>query len=71
MLDKVKHLYEPNWLKEFCFIGFVAILFLTACLTTIPLLSIVCFGVSQVVAGWLAHSMNHSRDKNLYRLGNV
>lgn len=58
-------------MKEFCFIGFVAVTFLTACFTTIPFLSILCFGLSQVVCGWLAHSMNHSRDKKLHKLGNV
>ena len=69
--EKVKHLYHPNWLKEFCFIGLVSVLFIYACLTTIPFLAIVCFGFSQVVCGWLAHSMNHSRDPKLHELGNV
>lgn len=71
MYEKVKHLYRPNWFKEFCFIGLVSVLFVFACFTSVPFLAIVCFGFSQVVCGWLAHSMNHSRDKKLHELGNV
>ncbi len=29
------------------------------------------FAIAQVVSGWLAHSMNHSRNQNLYKLGNT
>ena len=70
-MEKVKHLYEPNWFKEFGFISFVAIVFLIACFTKSALVSIFCFGLSQVVAGWLAHSMNHSRHEKLHKMGNI
>lgn len=71
ILEKVKYLYKPNWFKECAFILFVTIVFLVACYTKYPALSILCFAISQVVSGWLAHSMNHSRNQTLHKTGNI
>ena len=71
MLDKVKHLYEPNWLKEMCLVSFVVIAFVVACATTMPFLSIASFCVSQVLCSWCSHSMIHSRNQNLRKVANV
>jgi fatty acid desaturase len=44
---------------------------LTACYTNYAIVSIFCFATAQIVSGWLAHSMNHSRNKSLHNLGNT
>lgn len=45
--------------------------FLTACFTKIGIVSIICFGFTQIVVGWMGHSMSHSRDKTLNLVGRV
>lgn len=50
---------------------FLTSTFLTACFTNIAIVSIACFAFTQVVAGWMGHSMNHNRDKTLIKVGKV
>lgn len=43
--------------------------FLTGCFTSYGILSVVCFGFSQAVIGWMGHSMSHSRNLTLQKVG--
>lgn len=71
MLARVQDLYQPNWFKEAFFISLVGGIFLLACLTNNPFISVLGFAFAQAVSGWLAHSMNHSRHPTLHFLGNI
>lgn len=44
---------------------------MTGCFTSIGLLSIFCFGFAQIVVGWMGHSMSHSRDLLLQKIGRI
>jgi hypothetical protein len=43
--------------------------FITGCFTSFGFLSIICFGFSQLLVGWMGHSMSHSRDPVLMKIG--
>jgi fatty acid desaturase len=45
--------------------------FLTGCFTSFGILSIFCFAFTQAVVGWMGHSMSHSRDLLLQKVGRV
>lgn len=45
--------------------------FLTGCFTSIGILSILCFAFTQIVVGWMGHSMSHNRDPTLQKVGRV
>ncbi len=46
-------------------------LLITASFTDFALVSIICFGLGQIISAWQCHSMAHSRNDNLYKLGKV
>ena len=71
ILEKVKHLYAVRWDLEVLLMVFLASTFLTACFTRIGIVSIVLFGFTQIVVGWMGHSMSHSRDKTLNQVGRI
>lgn len=71
ILDKIKHLYVVRWELEALLMVFITSTFLTACFTNIGIVSIVLFGFTQIVVGWMGHSMSHSRDKTLNLVGRV
>ena len=50
---------------------FLTSTFLTACFTKIGIVSIICFAFTQIVVGWMGHSMSHSRDKTLNQVGRI
>ena len=69
ILKKVEHLYKPRWEIEALLMILVGGAFITACFTSIGLVSIILFGLCQSVTGWMGHSMAHSRDKTLNKVG--
>lgn len=67
----VEHLYQPLWHKEAAIWGFLALILIWAHSTSCFALSVVLFGVQQIITGWESHSAAHSRNKNLMALGTV
>ena len=61
----------PNYYKEALLLGFVTCLLLYGCLGSITILCIICFGLCQIILGWICHSMAHSRVPTLQKLGDV
>jgi hypothetical protein len=49
----------------------VGCIFLIGCYIPIGIISIICFGFSQIVIGWMGHSMSHSRDFMLQKVGEL
>ena len=56
---------------EVFLITIVTLSFVIACFTSLWYVSILCFAFSQLVAGWMGHSMSHSRDKTLQFVGRI
>lgn len=39
--------------------------------TKYAIVSIFCFAIAQVMSCWIGHSMNHSRNRTLYKIGSI
>jgi len=39
------------------------------CMTKISVLSVLCFGLTQILNGWISHSAAHNRNRLLTKLG--
>lgn len=69
LLEKLKHLFEPTYWKDAVLITFVTSLFLYGCFGSNWILCILAFGISQIITGWVAHSMHHSRHPTVRSIG--
>ena len=71
LLAKVEHLYEVRWDYQFALMIFFGGLFFVGWLALNPIISILGFMVSQILAGWMGHSMGHSANKKLKFAGKL
>jgi fatty acid desaturase len=47
----------------------MSLVFFIGCFTSSPILSIIAFALSQIIVGWMGHSMNHSRNALIQKIG--
>ena len=59
--QKVKHLYQPLWYMEVLIWIGLASLLAVAVSTDNAIISILTFGLCQLITGWEAHSTAHNR----------
>ena len=71
LLSKVEHLFQPTLWKDVSLVALVGGLFLLACFTKAWYIAIPAFTLSQVITGWVAHSMVHSRVPRIYNAGRI
>lgn len=69
MLKKVEHLFQPTYYKDALLLAFVSSLFFYGVFGGITIVRIIAFALAQVITGWIAHSMAHSRVPTLNTLG--
>jgi len=71
IFDKVKHLFEPLWGCEVALSIALLSTMLIACTTGNAVLSTLLFAFTQIVSGWVGHSMAHNRHPFFMKYGRI
>lgn len=71
ILSKVEHLYQPLWSCEAALVAFLFTTFMIACTTNFAIVSTILFGFTQIVIGWVGHSMAHNRHPLFMKYGRI
>jgi hypothetical protein len=69
--NKVKHLFQPIWGCEVALSVALISTLLIACTTENAIVSILLFAFTQIVSGWVGHSMAHNRHPLFMKYGRV
>jgi hypothetical protein len=69
IFDKVKHLFQPIWECEAAISLTLVSTLLIACTTQNAIISILLFAFTQIVSGWVGHSMAHNRHPLFMKYG--
>lgn len=67
----LKPLFQPIWSCEIALSIALISTFMIACTTENAVLSTLLFGFTQIVAGWVGHSMAHNRHPLFMKYGRV
>ena len=71
MYEKVHHLFEPLWDCEAALSITLFCTMMIACTTQSAIVSILLFAFTQVVSGWVGHSMAHNRHPWFMKYGRI
>ena len=71
MYEKVHHLFEPLWDCEASLSITLFCTMMIACTTESAIVSILLFAFTQVVSGWVGHSMAHNRHPWFMKYGRI
>jgi hypothetical protein len=71
LFKKMEPYHSPLWSIEILLFLLVCTTWFIGCVTEIAILSILAFGFTQILGGWIGHSAAHSRDKKLNIFGRL